>query len=289
MPAKPSTVLRVLPRVSAAGAGRLPVEARRAARAALAAAAITAAAPRARAAPGGGHGFVSLDRMSPGSRLEASLGAVVYDRDPDFAGRLDLYAQLAGNRGGGGYAVLPFSFADGYAALGNVELGGMYNSPGRLSMTLRGGLVINTAREGQAARATALAIPARYTDLVLAALGSPWFRFSMSPRWSGRRVFLRGDFGFDVPFPDSDSDTLARANFGLGWAAAGRLSLTAELVNLANLGDLRPGVERYAQQLTFGARVDGSEASGYFGVSVPLDDLVPVHRFTLTAGLQLHF
>ena len=99
---------------------------------------------------------------------------------------------------------------------------------------------------------------------------------------------MRGDFGFDVPL-EEEAEPLVRANFGLGWAAAGSFALTAELVSVGTLAELSPGADRFTQNVTFGARVHGDTATGFFGVSVPFGDLRPDPRLTLTAGLQYHF
>lgn len=240
--------------------------------------------------------FATLDRTDARSHADVGMSMAFFDgQDPDFNTRLDLYGQYVTPTGAGGYASLPISYLsdndESETALGNLELGGIYNiDRGSTQIVLRGGLALATADESFEGVITNLvAVQARLTDLVGISPNTTWMRVAGSPIHRSGNLFVRGDFGFDVAIDEpsgADVDPIVRANLGVGFVDD-TFALMGELVTIGTTGDVSDGEDRFLHTAALSVRLDTGTVSPYAALIMPLDEVLVDVSFVATAGLQI--
>ena len=194
--------------------------------------------------------FSLLDRTSGESKIHVGFGYTFFDEDNGLLGndlssqRVDVHGQYVDPvTGFGGYGVLTYGRISANDvsedALGNIEIGGLYQLRGEVPVTLRAGLALETA-DDEDALIVAFSGFHRLGDILVNNPDTTTLRFAASPILRQGQTFFRIDAGLDVPLSDSDTfdvDALGRLNFGLG-IDLGQAALQAELINLIALGDL---------------------------------------------------
>lgn len=236
-------------------------------------------------------GFSSLDRADSGSRVELSLSSPLYEDGPTWAGRADLYGQFTTKRGAGGYVSLPVSFVrdtDTTSGLGNLELGGLFKTGGRVPVVLRAGIVLDTAPDSfENTGANLTALFGRFTELPTITPNQKWLRLGASPMWRHRSFFFRADAGLDFPIPkENGADPLLRFNAGAGFDFGGSAG-TLELSSYGTTGD--PGnSDRFLHLFTLGIRRSRGQLRPYASLGVPLNDSLDFINGVFVIGLQVH-
>ena len=244
----------------------------------------------------------NLDRQEGRTFVGTQVDLGIPDRnrlDRPVHLRADLFAQLYWTHAGA-YLSLPFSrsIRDGGAdetAIGNVEIGANADIDLRaLRLGVRIGFVLPTAGDSAAEAALGrAAILGRYTDVASAIPEVFAFRLSISPRYEGGLVFVRGDLGFDVMADvsqrrEDDLWALMRLNVAAGvrWSV---LSFAIEWVNTLDLrGNGPPAVQApFTSTLGFTLGVSPRYVQPWFNVTVPLDDTLRDRvDVVLTVGLR---
>ena len=243
------------------------------------------AAGGASAAASGDVPWATLDRISHGSRMHAGVGTAFPDPGwPDLALRLDLGLQHTGRSGFGAYGTLPLSLAlsdPSEAALGNLEIGGLYAS-GPLLWRL--GLVVGTADDSPLGAATnAVSLAPRLTDAVSIQQSSPWLRLSVSPLISSGALVMRFDGGVDLSLDgDGGSRAYGRLNGAVG-VRLDRVVVGGELASLHRFGDGGGGSRA---TLALSASLDRRSSQPYFAIVWPLGDAVPRVDVALSIGTR---
>jgi hypothetical protein len=248
-------------------------------------------------------GFITMDRMDRTSRIGGQIGFPVLHGDGlenvTFL-RTELYGQGAweiSDNAAGIYGHFPVSHAliseggEDETALANLELGGFFVvGAEQVDLVLRGGLSLPTADDGFVGQLTnVFSSFDRLTDIAGIYPDTLWFRLSVSPivKASDELTF-RADAGVDIPVDAGDNafdEVLAHFNFGLGFAVAEQVGLSAELVNVASLAGDYDFEDRFLHTLAFGIRGLG-KIQPYFAFVLPLDSDINDELFVLTAGLQ---
>ncbi len=243
--------------------------------------------------------FATLDRQSSHSTFGVDMGiTTIDDVDAEFA-RIDLHGQYVLPEGYGVYGNLPMTTAfiddeDNETAIGNLELGGMYNIRVRpdMNLNLHAGLLLPTADDDFAGVFTnVFGSFGRITDLATSAPESTWLRVGVSPTLRSGNLFARADLGFDVAVDSpesSDTNTLLRANVGAG-IDLGQVAVMGEVVTLGNL-DADDDDEQFIHTGAVTARFDaGNDIAPSISISTPLDDDARGEAWTLTAGVHARF
>jgi|GEM_PF-5933053 len=230
--------------------------------------------------------FATLDRVGRHSTVGAQLSFGVIDAEGvdgfvrfdlhgqfDVAPRLSIYSAIAISQG--------FTELDDELGLSNLDLGIHYRvSAGRRAkLVVRGGLLLPTASDdGDAFFSNLLGSFTRVTDTAMIVPDSTWARLSLNYLYTGRRVFLQGDFGVDIAIvADGDNpDPLLHFNGGLGITLSGA-TLAFELANVV----FTEGEDNWDTTFSTVVRFGGSHVQPYAGVILPLDEDLDVFVFTV--------
>lgn len=219
--------------------------------------------------------FSTLDRGSDNSNLGIDASMTFLDAENNTAMRLDMHGQYVMPSGIGVYGALPlsyWSFDSGLpgmsdtseVALGNLELGGLYNRKlnNKLSLNARAGIGLPTAADDDKSKLTNLAnVMPRITDLVGMAAKTTTLRGSASLIGKEGQFFYRADAGLDVPVDTPDgmsNDPLVRLNLGVG-VNAGPMALTGEFATVANTGDVGDNEDRFLHTAALSATLTSNK------------------------------
>jgi hypothetical protein len=228
--------------------------------------------------------MATLDRGDGITKFGVDLGLTVLDGAVyDGALRLEPYGQYVLDSGFGFYGALPVTVSFGDeddpvfgdqddAALGNLDLGLLYvlDRP-TVSWVFRGGVAVPTAADDLDGSLTNLAgVWPRFTDAALATPDATYIRLAVSPLVHTRKLFLRGDLGFDIGIGsnDTDPDELLRLNIG-GGVDLGVVALSLELVTMVTLDD--GDDEDFFHTFAFCARFMTKSLEPFLALGLPLD------------------
>lgn len=220
--------------------------------------------------------FATLDRGDASSKVGVAAAMTFIDSDQsNTALRLDLHGQYVMPNGIGIYGSLPLSHLstesttpgmDDFSemALGNLEIGGLYNHKlsNKLTLTARAGLSLPTADDEFDGAITNLAnmLP-RMTDMISMAGDTTTLRASASINGKEGQFFYRADAGFDIPVDTpmgEDIDPLVRFNIGAG-VNAGPMAFTGEIVTVGTTGDVGEDEDRFLHTAALSATLTSNK------------------------------
>jgi hypothetical protein len=224
---------------------------------------------------------LSMGRHTPMTTLDFELGYEVWDEPANTditVMPINIAGHFVGDRGLGGYFVLPLTYIDvenilgddSGMALGNVEVGGIYAKYfGTTALLFHAGVGLPTAQEEDIASAQAIGAFTRLADLPLRVIDSTWLRLGLSPMGRAGSFVWRADAGIDLAL-DEDSSELSpvfHINVG-GGIDLGSATLLAELVNVFTDDDT---ADDDASTFTFGARFASGNLRPGIGLLFPID------------------
>jgi len=224
---------------------------------------------------------LSMDRHTPLTTLSFELGYEVWDEPANTdinVLSLNIAGHFVGNRGVGGYFVLPLTYLDlqigpledSAMAIGNVEVGGIYTKFfGRTALVFHGGIGLPTAQDDDAAASQYLGTFTRLSDAPLRVIDSTWLRLGISPMGRAGSLLWRADAGLDLAL-DEDSSELSpifHVNVGGGFDL-GSAQLIAELVNVFTDDDAG---DDDGSTITLGARFSSGNLRPGIGLLFPID------------------
>ncbi len=248
--------------------------------------------------------FATLDRGDSQSKL--GLNASMTFLDSSEAGtalRFDLHGQYVHEKGYGVYGSLPLSHysADmgglgggdfSEFALGNLEVGGIYNHKlsSKMTLTGRAGLVLPTADDDEGILANVANMLPRMTDFVSMMPETTVARASASLSGKEGQFFYRADAGLDVPVdtPEgSDLDPLVRLNLGVG-INTGPVALMGELATVGTTGDVDDNQDRFLHTAALTAALTSNKKfTPTLSVIVPVnDDISNTFDASVVLGVQ---
>jgi|GEM_PF-2169394 len=219
--------------------------------------------------------FSTLDRGSDTSNLGIDASMTFLDAENNTAMRLDMHGQYVMPTGIGVYGSLPLSYWSrdtglpgmgdtSTVALGNLELGGLYNHKinDKLSINARAGVWLPTADDSLEGGLTNLAnLLPRMTDYYGMAAKTTTVRASASLIGKEGQFFYRADAGLDVPIDKPDNaefDPLVRLNLGVG-VNAGVMALAGEFVTVGTTGDVMDGQDRFIHSAALSATLTSNK------------------------------
>lgn len=236
--------------------------------------------------------FVSLDRADRDSFVSVGLAGSFGSGDglggDGFALRANVYARYAGAEGGGVYAQIAISGAQGFMSwsegASDLELGGLFISHlDDVDIIWRFGVGLPTATsDDTGTQANLAAFADRIVDFPLIYPDIVWLRPGVAIRFGNASFFAQIDGGIDFPIAKEDSDYDASAmghlNGGLG-INQGSIAFTVELAN-----DIF-GTSQMLHSVAASLRWRSSAAQPFIGGGFAFGDNFP-SRLSFICGVQ---
>jgi hypothetical protein len=238
--------------------------------------------------------FATMDNTADGSKVQADIAvSTIKDAKGELA-RTSLLGQYVLPSGIGGYVGIAGSAqlfgedsAFDFESLGSLQGGALYQRSltDEIAIALRLGVIAPTGGEGVGnlgyLASTAFSRPA---DLATGVSDTTWLRLGVSPTVNDGLLFLRADIGLDIPVLETEGvDMLGHLNLGAG-IALDKLSLAAELQNLATFQEAAD--ERFMHSAALSASYHAGVVTPFAAVSTPLDDGPRGDVLTVLAGVR---
>jgi hypothetical protein len=223
-----------------------------------------------------------MRRQAPLTTFSVEFGYEVWDEPANTD--IDVYTlNLAGHyvsRGGfGGYFILPITFLDlqlgvfedSDTAIGNIELGFLYNKWFRqTALVFNAGIGLGTAQDDGASAYQFFGSFTRLTDVALHTIDSTWLRIGLSPMGRSGKLLWRADVGIDLALDEPETNEISpilHINIG-GGIDLGSAQLVAELVNVVTDDEAN---DDSGSTVTLGARFSSGNLRPGIGLLLPID------------------
>lgn len=224
---------------------------------------------------------LSMGRHTPITTLSFEFGYEVWDEPANTditVMPINIAGHFIGDRGVGGYFVVPLTYIDvenilgddSGMVLGNVEAGGIYTKyMGSTALLFHAGVALPTAQDEDIATAQGLGSFTRIADLPLRVIDSTWLRLGVSPMGRSGSFVWRADAGIDLALDEDSSELSPIFHLSVGGGVdLGSATLLAELVNAFSDEDAG---DDDASTFAVGARFSSGNLRPGVGLLFPID------------------